>query len=209
MADPTLCGLVGVSPADTVTMNGAERPIDGIDVWPLLLSRASQSPREYLPTTEHSLIWKGRWKLITLAGGFNKPWDPTQIQGQVGYGGWYPPALGSNDTHGSPGDPGPQEWPCVGPAVGWGQCAVCTDARPCLFDIIADPSERVNQAPKQPAIVAQMARQLATYTPYIDKGMGAAELSKYECLTTNISDSAPFGSWWGDFMGPCCRKRQG
>ena len=110
---------------------------------------------------------------------------------------------------GSPGDPGPQEWPCVGPAVGWGQCAVCTDARPCLFDIIADPSERVNQAPKQPAIVAQMARQLATYAPYIDKGMGAAELSKYECLTTNISDSAPFGSWWGDFMGPCCRKRQG
>ena len=98
MADPTLCGLVGVPPADTVTMNGAERPIDGIDVWPLLLSRASESPREYLPTTEHSLIWKGRWKLITLAGGFNKPWDPTQIQGQVGYGGWYPPALGSNDS---------------------------------------------------------------------------------------------------------------
>ena len=44
-------------------MNGTARPIDGIDVWPLLLSGASESPRDYLPTTEYSLIYKGRWKL--------------------------------------------------------------------------------------------------------------------------------------------------
>ena len=35
-------------------------------------------------------------------------------------------------------------------------------------------------APYVRAIVAQMARQLATYKPYIDKGMGAAELSKVQ-----------------------------
>ena len=46
LSDPTLCNLVGVSSADTVTMNGSPRPIDGIDVWPLLLSGASESPRE-------------------------------------------------------------------------------------------------------------------------------------------------------------------
>ena len=72
---------------DTVPMNGTARPIgtralsepsrhefdsseswawwevDGIDVWPLLLSRATESPRDYTPTTEYSLIYKGRWKL--------------------------------------------------------------------------------------------------------------------------------------------------
>ena len=64
-----MLNLVGVSPADTVSMSGAERPIDGIDVWGLLLNGSSASPREYLPTTEFSIIWKGRYKLLTNAGG--------------------------------------------------------------------------------------------------------------------------------------------
>ena len=102
----------------------------------------------------------------------------------------------------------------------------------------------MNLAPKQPAIVAQLAKQMATYKPvrnqtdcpepapvlkhgkktlsvrndfpadgkglptqYVEKGMSAAELSKYECLTTEVCQSAPFGSWWGDFFGPCCRPK--
>ena len=103
----------------------------------------------------------------------------------------------------------------------------------------------MNLAPKQPAIVAQLAKQMATYKPvrnqtdcpeplhepkygkkslsvrngflltgtvgcclqYVEKGMSAAELSKYDCLTTEVCQSAPFGSWWGDFFGPCCRPK--
>jgi hypothetical protein len=80
---PTLCTLVGVPSADTIMLNGTARPIDGVDVWPILVGGRSDSPREYLPTTEHSIIWQGRWKLLTNASG----------------SGWYPPALGYGHHH--------------------------------------------------------------------------------------------------------------
>ena len=37
------------------------------DVWPLLTEDAA-SPRDFLPTTEVSILWGTRWKLLTLAG---------------------------------------------------------------------------------------------------------------------------------------------
>ena len=179
----TLCNLVGVSPTDTVALQGKPRPIDGVDVWPLILSSATTSPREYLPATEYALIWKGRWKLLTNAG-------PS---------GWYPPALGAIDAynisaHDSfagwkyPTKASPKEWPCVGPHHPMifpnGACAVCTNSTPCLFDILADEGEHINLASKEPAIVAQLVKQLAMYKPYVSPSMSKAELSKYECLTT-------------------------
>ena len=99
-----------------------------------------------------------------------------------------------------------QEWPCVAPnnSFIWpaGKCAVCSAEHPCLFDIVVDAGERVNLASKQPAIVAQLAKQLATYKPYVSPGMSEVELNKYECLTTQVVGDAPFGTWWGNFSGP-------
>ena len=34
------------------TLNGTARPIDVVDVWPILVGARSDSPREYLSTTE-------------------------------------------------------------------------------------------------------------------------------------------------------------
>jgi arylsulfatase A-like enzyme len=35
---PTLCGFAGVDPADDVWLEGAVRPIDGVDVWPAIIA---------------------------------------------------------------------------------------------------------------------------------------------------------------------------
>ena len=43
-----------------------------------------------------------------------------------------------------------------------GGCSVCTPLHPCLFDLLADPEERTNQASKEPALVAKLKAQLAT-----------------------------------------------
>ena len=125
MADvfPTLCGIVGVDPTDTVLLpahsaHAKPRPIDGVDVWPVVLTGRTRSPREFLPTTEHSIIWQNAtsalWKLIDGAG----------------RSGWYPPALGFNMSGKIEADA--KDWPCVGEEnSSWfgGKCAVCSEAR--------------------------------------------------------------------------------
>ena len=252
LSDPTLCNLVGVSSADTVTMNGSPRPIDGIDVWPLLLSGASESPRAFLPTTEHSLIWKGQYKLMTNAGGSGwceslLSWTSllstsTSAEQAVRNSAVAlrlpdPPALGANDTH-DPPNSDLKDWPCVAPTNSFiynGLCAVCSEEKPCLFDIQADvgattchllcrhsigldlvhlltticrqPGERVNLASKEPQIVAQLAKQMASYVPYVNASLSAAELSKYDCVSTEPGAQPWPSPWWGMFNGPCCRAK--
>ena len=100
-----------------------------------------------------------------------------------------------------------EEWPCVAqtnPFIYNGLCAICSDAKPCLFDILADPGERVNLATKQPQIVAQLAKQMATYVPYVNPSLTAEELSKYDCVSTNVSGGVFPSPWWGEFNGPVC-----
>ena len=86
----TLSTLAGVDPTDNVTYDGVLRPIDGIDVWPLLTAPARAAlAREagasvteiaalaappghggvggFLPITEQTIIWQERYKLVTGA----------------------------------------------------------------------------------------------------------------------------------------------
>jgi hypothetical protein len=77
-------------------------------------------------------------------------------------------------------------------------CAVCTAAEPCLFDVIADPSETTDVAKQNPDIVTQLQAKLATFQPYIGTPMTPAELLPYTC----VKDIRP---WWGNFSGPCCK----
>ena len=67
---------------------------------------------------------------------------------------------------------------------------------------LSDNQERVNLASKHPDIVSQLAKQMATYTPYVDPSLSAEELRKYECVTTNVSGGIFPSPWWGEFNGP-------
>ena len=193
----------------------------GVDVWPLLLSGASENPRPYLPTTEHSIIWEGRWKLITNAGAQGWALAPTV--------GWNNSALSHKGGRDSDAPPNPAEWPCVGPSNAFisrlpgyagsgdpqirklGSCAICSEEKPCLFDLAADRSERVHLAAKEPAIVAQQHKQLATYKVYTSISMTARELAKYDCVSGKYG--VPVGEgvfptpWFGNFSAPCCRPK--
>jgi hypothetical protein len=57
----TLSTLVGVDPTDIY--NGHD--VDSIDVWPMLTGTNATNPREYLPVTEVSIIWQGRYKYFS------------------------------------------------------------------------------------------------------------------------------------------------
>jgi arylsulfatase A-like enzyme len=212
---PTLCGIVGVDPTDTVMLpayspSAQPRPIDGVDIWSVLLAGGSRSPRQFLPTTEHSIIWqagdRALWKLINGAG----------------RNGWYPAALGFNMSGKIEADE--KEWPCTAKENSskfGGKCAVCSEAKPCLFDLLRDEGERDNLAETQSAVVTKLAKQLATYVSYAAPGMSAAELDGYDCLSTKVTDACPClttnltpcsstcltQAWWGNFSGPCCRPK--
>eukprot|EP00051_Salpingoeca_urceolata_P017166 m.232093 g.232093 ORF g.232093 m.232093 type:complete len:413 (-) comp18880_c1_seq4:269-1507(-) len=154
----TLCNIMNVDPTDTVVLEGKPRPIDSLDMWSHLTTNAS-SPREYLPITPESIIWKSQYKLITQA-------DPTF---------WYT----KNDTH-IPDDR--TAWPCRKSTDSNG-CHVCSDKDPCLFDIIQDPSERTDISKSNPSIVAQLQAKLAEFQPYVSGKMNATALAKYDCVT--------------------------
>ena len=57
----TLCTLVGVDPSDV--FDGHE--VDSLDMWPLITQANTTNPREFLPVTEQTLIWKGRFKYMS------------------------------------------------------------------------------------------------------------------------------------------------
>lgn len=146
--------------------------------------------REYLPTTEASIIWQGRWKLITSAG--------------LGGSQWYPAhGRGPNNTA-IPASV--KDWPCVDTTeaeAAAGGCLICSPKKPCLFDLLNDESERVNLAQQKPELATQLAQQLASYVPYVDGSMSQTELDKYDCVKGGKYPHP----WWGNFTGPCCRPK--
>jgi len=58
----TLSLLVGVDPSDVYKGHD----VDSIDVWPMVTGANLTNPREYLPVTEQSLIWKGQYLLRAI-----------------------------------------------------------------------------------------------------------------------------------------------
>lgn len=192
---PTLANLVGVDPSDTVSVWGVIRPIDGIDVWDVLMQNKSTGPHEFLPTTEYSIIWQERWKLYTNAG----------------LAGWFPPARGNNSTM-FPASP--KEWPCVAPNNPFipEGCAICSAEKPCLFDLIFDPSERTNVATANPAIVRQLSVALSKISAYVNGTMEPSKQAEYDCIDPSTlhrpwPQQIPLHPWYGNFSGPCCRPK--
>lgn len=189
---PTLCNLAGVDPADDwVDANGTAHPIDGVDLWPALMSGGSVNvARDYLPTTEVSLLWEDRqghmYKLITdevLSNRFYE--NGTQ------YMDTFNPCLPKGELRRPAGDEGVGVPP---------SCPTCSPTEPCLFDVLADPTETKNLAKQLPAVLQQMQAKLATFQYYIPS-LSPDNLACYVCGNTS---SAPPKTWWQGFSGPCC-----
>lgn len=119
--------LAGVDASDNyVDVNGTVHPIDGVNLWPVLVSGAKVD-RTWLPTTPQSILHTDgqghMWKLITLetqavrfrengtnyADPFNKCLSATTVFDCV-------------DSLGENGGGGRQS------------CHVCTPQSPCLYD---------------------------------------------------------------------------
>lgn len=151
--------MVGVDPTDTVIMDGKPRPIDGINIWPMITDSTSPATREFLPITSVSLIYQERYKILVDA-------QPTH---------WFT----KDDIH-LPDNR--TAWPCRN--TGSNDCKICTKEEPCLFDLLADEEERHDISKENPALVTKLVAQLATYKPYITSAsLPPSVLAKYDCVT--------------------------
>ena len=139
----TLCGLAGVDPADP---HGPEPNIDSLDLWPWLSGAQPASPRDAgLTVLDHSMyrnvttgaIRVGRWKLL-VGGSFSSGVAPARGEWAASWYGEFSPNASFPGT----------------------DFYACPPTAPCLFDVVADPSEHTNLAAQQPAVLAQM---LATF----------------------------------------------
>jgi hypothetical protein len=198
MADwyPTLANIAGATTTDPAFINGSVHDIDGVDMWPAITGANTTSPRPWLPTTEGSILWQqSDGSILKYMSDARTPrlsspngtiWNDTT-------------PLGWNGTHSvrcvwiSPTNPD--------------ICAVCDRIYPCLFEVKGDPSETHNlvNAPTHASTIAAMEAKLASYVPYVDGKMSAAELADYDC-----PDLCPGGSrsLWGTYAGPCCTPKQ-
>ena len=321
---PTFANLAGVDPTDNATYAGVVRPIDGIDVWPLIVAPAAAAAAEekgaeadtvsalaspighngtLVAITEATGIWNERYKLNQNAQSTfwatkngthiqdnrtawpcrgNQPpspstcsyqtpgfscaplhycgpqksffWEGTAnlsacaaacakaIHGDCHCFDWqeklhdghncrlHPSSTGitrsdagwnayssngadarewvqtmgalSVRTTAHPASSTGVEMPASMLPGGKGKCNVCTNAEPCLFDLYADPEERVDISKDHPELVKQLQAALAAAKNWTINGkMNASALEAYDCVT----DTNP---WWGDFSGPCCKPKQ-
>eukprot|EP00966_Prymnesium_polylepis_P197839 4584405-Prymnesium_polylepis.1 len=203
---PTFCSLAGAPAADDANMSGSVHPIDGVDVWPLLVGANTTQPRSITVITEVSAIEvvgesEGHaaelWKLVTLAGQSNF-YDKSGAQ-LNGSG----PCLAGRQP--DPPQPGRTDPIVNGPAAHEHQaCPVCNETRPCLFELVADPSERTNRATDAGVSdrIARLADAIAdaNTNAYVSGTLDAQVLARdYEPVDPHE---------WKGFTGPCFRRRK-
>jgi len=162
-----------------VWFEGAVRPVDAVDVWPMLMGTNNTAPRPWTPTSDYGIVW-GQYKLVTLAGQSNYY---TNTSDHVNPNGTVLPCLeGAQHHSGRPTD---------SPVSG---CVVCNITQPCLFDMDTDAAETTNIATDFPDVVAKLAAKLAEYQPYGNFDMNSTQLAKYKSIDP---------SRWEGYAGPC------
>jgi hypothetical protein len=176
-----LAALAGVDPADDAWFEGAVRPIDAVDVWPMVLGTNTTHPRAYTPTSEYSIV-QNQYKLVTLGGQSNYyTVNATHIN---------PPQYNLPCLEGCQPHHAGEDNPVTG-------CVVCNITHPCLFDLHKDPQESNNVALENPSIVQLLNNTLASYTPYGDFTMNSTQLAPYTAIPA---------SYWHGYAGPCYGK---
>lgn len=192
---PTLCKLAGVDPTDDWTDgNGTVHPIDGVDVWDTLMSGTNDTGREFLPTTERSIIWykpgNPMYKLIVNEVKANRFMENgTQYMDTMN------PCINTTSKF----HLGTHKQGLAVPR----SCVTCSPDKPCLFELLSDPSETKNIASDNSGIVSTMAAKLATFQQY-GPALTPENLACYTCGNTS---SAPPKLWWQGFSGPCCVRK--
>ena len=207
---PTFATLAGASPVDTPVIDGKPRPIDGVNVWPLLTGATLSQPRAITVVTEVSAIevaqgtaggWRGGggdgprlWKLIVLAGQSNtNTMAGEQLNGTR-------PCLGGRQP--DPPQPGRTDPIVNGPAYDEHShaCAVCNATVPCLFDVLSDPGETTNVAAQHRDVVARLSAAIAAANAavYTNGTLDDEALAAYERVAPS--------QHWGGFLGPCYVK---
>lgn len=129
--------------------NGTVRPVDSVNVWPMITGQNETQPRPYTPTSEYGII-KDQYKLVTLGGQSNYY---TNASEHVNPPGTVLPCLTGTQPH-----PGGTDNPVTG-------CPVCNITHPCLFDIMADPTETTDISASHPEIVQDLLAKLQAYVP--------------------------------------------
>ena len=145
----TLSVLAGVDPVDDAWFEGAVRPVDSVDVWPMLVGTNLTAPRPWTPTSDYGIVW-GQYKLVTLAGQSNYYTNSSE---HVNPDGTVLPCLAGAQAH-----KGGEDNPISG-------CVTCNSTQPCLFDMDNDAAETTNIASAHPDVVARLAAKLAEYAP--------------------------------------------
>ena len=202
---PTFATLAGAVPSDDANISGAVYPIDGVDVWPMLIGVNATQPRPITVVTEVSAIEVvahsgGRvemWKLVTLAGQSNH-YDRAGRQLNASA----QPCL--NGRQPDPPQPGRTDPIVNGPASHEREaCPVCNSSSPCLYELVADPSERSNRADDdaEAARVTRLALAIAAANAksYVSGTLDAKTLA----LDYDPIDAKE----WKGFSGPCYRRK--
>lgn len=188
----TFSVLAGVDPSNPVDFNGTIHDIDGVNVWPMLTGVNTTQPRLLTPTTEVGIIEatpERFWKLIVLAGqSVYYTQNNTQTAGTD-------PCLAASQP--PPAQPGRGSSFVYGNGQG---CPVCNISQPCLYDVLADPSETTNVAVQHPDVVARLLPPLAeSNQQYVTGHLPAAVLAK-DYVAVHPKE-------WGDFFGPCYTRK--
>ena len=139
---PTLCELAGVDAADARAAAAGLPPIDGVSLWPLLSGANGTSPRTEVVLGDTD---SGAQVGNTIVQGYiNATSGLKVLAGTVWWSYW----------------PGAES-----PVKGGPSMNVSVECSPaCLFDVIADPSERRDLAQEMPDVVAAMLRHTAELT---------------------------------------------
>ena len=187
----TLCGLVGVDPTDAraAAAQPPLPPIDSLDVWPLLSGANATSPRDAWPIAANVAV---RFEYAAAAGGGGAGGSGAPTHGWKLVTGVVPQNAGWQ---------GPVYPNASSPASDPSAVALNCSASPCLFDVVADPTEHVDLAALRPDVVARLQADLAAYAPAFfsnsDSGVDV-------CPPGTGGDCACWAAAhvWGGYLGP-------
>ena len=154
----TFAGLAGVPAADPF---GPEPLIDSLDLWPWWSGATRTSPRDeggVVTVLDHSMyranattgaIRRGKYKLL-VGGSFSSGVSPQLGEWAASWYGTFSPNASFSGT----------------------ATYACPPSAPCLFDVVADPTEHVDLSAALPNVTASMLaafRQLdSTYHPPVN-----------------------------------------